>query len=663
MKAHFTVILSLLFSSFAWSQSGGSWSRKADVGTSNRESAVGFSVNSKGYIGLGIVGGSPNGTMWEFDPSTNAWTQKANMAGGGRVNPVAFVANGRVFVGTGEDISFNLDKKIYEFNPLSNVWTTRTDFGGTARTEAVAFGIGAKGYLGTGYDGTRRKDFWEYDPATNAWTQKADFGGTARRRAVGFSIGTKGYIGTGNDGSLKKDFWEYDPATNTWAQKSDLPGGARESAVGFSINSKGYIATGDGGTGKNDIWEYNPAQDEWIQRASFIGDRRYVAAGFATSTKGYIGTGFTDAPAVGVNTKDFYEFIPPVPPMAPTYAMVTAFTESSTRIHWTDNSYDETGFVVERSTDGTTFSAIATAPVNATSYTDNGLTTGQTYYYRVRATKSSEGTSAATNVVSQTTGEPGNGVWNVLAEGNTGNPHVGSGATAFTLNGLIYVTAGADASLVINATAKQLWAYDPSTNSFTQKAEFPGEARIRAVSFTVDGKAYFGGGSKGSGTENVVKDFWQYDPITNQWAQKADMPSARYSLVDFVIGSKAYVGGGFLGSSNTTGIDFYEYNPATDVWTPKADLPFTAKGEGVSHSNKGYVLSYGSPASIHVYDPAVDSWTTGTQFPSKLYSANAFISLGDRVFAHLYTSNVPYQSTFWELEVANNRWIERALHY
>ncbi|MEJ1237130.1 kelch repeat-containing protein [Chryseolinea sp. T2] len=665
MKRLFTVTFLLTICSLAYSQTGGSWVKKADVGTSNRESAVGFSVNSKGYIGLGIVGGSPNGAMWEFDPTTNVWTQKANMTGGGRVNPVAFVVSNRVFVGTGEDITFTRDRKIYEFNPLANNWTAKADFGGTARTEAVAFAIGTKGYIGTGYDGTRRKDFWEYDPTTNAWTQKADFAGTARQRAVGFSIGTKGYIGTGNDGSLKKDFWEYDQATNTWTQKADMAGGTRESAVGFSMLSKGYIATGDGGTGKNDIWEYNPAQDEWVQRTPLIGDRRYVAAGFATSSKAYIGTGFTDAPAIGVSTKDFYEFSAPQPPQPPTNAMVTSYSENSIRLHWLDNAYDETGFIVERSTNGTTFTTITTLPANSLTYTDNGLSNGQTYYYRVRAAKSTDGPSAASNVASQITGSNNNGVWNTISENsNSGNPYL-LDAPTFSINDIVYVTGSQDASNVLSNAAKQLWSFDPATGTYTQKAEFPGDARLYGIGFALNGKGYFGAGTKGSGTANILKDFWAYDPSTNTWAQKADIGTVGRSYgFSFTTGGKGYVGGGYLSTTGTAGKDFYEYDPSSDVWTQKADYPnVSSTSEGVGYNNKGYVLESGSPATVYEYDPSGNTWTAVVKFPVPSFRFNTFVAMGNRLFAHIFTNNSPDKSMLWEFEVANKRWIERALHY
>jgi len=127
--------------------------KKADFGI-EAQSAVGFSIGNKGYIGSGQA-------FWEYDPAAVAWTQK-------------------------------------------------TDFGGSTRGSSAGFSINSKGYIGTGsnilLNPIELKDFWEYDPAAVpaavAWTQKTHFGWeTARTGAVGFSIGSKGYIGTGSDAS------------------------------------------------------------------------------------------------------------------------------------------------------------------------------------------------------------------------------------------------------------------------------------------------------------------------------------------------------------------------------------------------------------------------------------------------------------------------------
>jgi RHS repeat-associated protein len=77
------------------------------------------------------------------------------------------------------------------------------------------------------------------------------------------------------------------------------------------------------------------------------------------------------------------------PPAAPT--TFAAATASSSRINltWTDASSNETGFQIERSlTTASGFALTATAPANATSYPDAGLSSNTKYYYRIRSTNS-----------------------------------------------------------------------------------------------------------------------------------------------------------------------------------------------------------------------------------------------------------------------------------
>ncbi len=59
---------------------------------------------------------------------------------------------------------------------------------------------------------------------------------------------------------------------------------------------------------------------------------------------------------------------------------------------WTDNAANETGFVIERSLDGVSFTQLATAPARSntgsTSFTDLTVALGTTYTYRVAAVNS-----------------------------------------------------------------------------------------------------------------------------------------------------------------------------------------------------------------------------------------------------------------------------------
>jgi titin len=73
-----------------------------------------------------------------------------------------------------------------------------------------------------------------------------------------------------------------------------------------------------------------------------------------------------------------------------------AFPSSQVDVYWTDNSNNETGFLVFRSPDGVTFTQIATAPAGSTEYMDTGLAANTNYYYYIKGANAA-GASAASN--------------------------------------------------------------------------------------------------------------------------------------------------------------------------------------------------------------------------------------------------------------------------
>ena len=77
--------------------------------------------------------------------------------------------------------------------------------------------------------------------------------------------------------------------------------------------------------------------------------------------------------------------------------LAAAFATGQVNLRWTDNATNETGFRVERSTDGLTWVALATnLPAGSTSYTDSSVSAGVTYQYRVQAFNATQ-TSAYSN--------------------------------------------------------------------------------------------------------------------------------------------------------------------------------------------------------------------------------------------------------------------------
>lgn len=251
---------------YEYNPSTNQWTKIADFPGDARDEAVAFAVNNKGYVGTGISSNSGKykyyTDFWEYNPNTNQWTKKADLPTKSRYSAVAFSIGDKGYVGTGVDSLYTKLSDFWEYDAIADKWTKKKDYAGLQTYMASGFSIGSKGYIGLGHSGEDyKKDLWEYDPIANNWTQKADFGGTARANAFEFVIGNYAYVGMGNNGFMpyyQKDVWEYDAINNQWTARTNYTGSARSSSFSFAIDSKGYMGGGFTGSYKNDFWGYTP---------------------------------------------------------------------------------------------------------------------------------------------------------------------------------------------------------------------------------------------------------------------------------------------------------------------------------------------------------------------------------------------------------------------
>ncbi|HNW70240.1 MAG TPA: kelch repeat-containing protein [Bacteroidales bacterium] len=301
--------------------SQGYWTQKADFGGTQKYWAVGFSINGKGYAGLGRGDGFSNSSdLWEYNPVTNAWTQKTSFPGGARYSSHVFVINNKAYFVSGAYWSgisgdYTPYNDVWEYNPATDTWLQKNNFPGPGRHDAFAFSFAGKGYICFGQDDNqvRLNDLWEYNPSTDNWTQKANFPGTARSGGIQFGFQRFGYIGLGrddNDVSLG-DIWRYDCSQNTWAQMDSFPAASRTSASTFVTDYRAYVVCGynfQTSSYPHELWEYDPNTDSWVQREDFPPGDRACGTAFTINNIGYFGLGNVYSSF----NKDFWEYTPSV---------------------------------------------------------------------------------------------------------------------------------------------------------------------------------------------------------------------------------------------------------------------------------------------------------------------------------------------------------------
>jgi hypothetical protein len=246
-----------------------------------------------------------------------------------------------------------------------------------------------------------------------------------------------------------------------------------------------------------------------------------------------------------------------------------------------------------------------------------------------------------------------------------------TGAVGFAIGNKGYVGTGFD-----NTTTrkKDFWEYNPASNLWTQKADFGGTARILAVGFAIGNKGYIGTGFDVSSNNN---DFWEYDPTSNQWTQKANLGNAdstkRYEAFGLSIGNKGYIGGGVVSITKTVNNDFWEYNPTSNLWTEKANIPTTLapdltlirRAMAFSIFDKGFICggyfaNGGPPAveqlernSAQEYNPLTNQWTRIANFGGGIRHSGVAFTIANKGYvgfgARFVTAAVGVGATYNDL--------------
>jgi N-acetylneuraminic acid mutarotase len=244
------------------------------------------------------------------------------------------------------------------------------------------------------------------------------------------------------------------------------------------------------------------------------------------------------------------------------------------------------------------------------------------------------------------------------------------GAVSFSIGEKGYVAIGQ----TYTTTKSSVWEYNPSNNTWTQKADFGGGNRRVAFGFSIGNKGYVGAGRDDSGTNGngiLHNDFWEFNPSTNIWTQKANFGGGtRENLTSFVIGDFGYAGLGLRGSRK---YDFWKYDPNNDIWIELQEIDpnlhfynstsFVLNGFAYYGLGSGFDwVNYNNYTSNKIvkYNPTDDTWSQINNFSgSARINATSFV-LNNKAYIGLgrLGGNGACLDDLWEYNDVDDNWQE-----
>lgn len=262
-----------------------------------------------------------------------------------------------------------------------------------------------------------------------------------------------------------------------WLQKANFPGTSKAKSTAFTIGNKIYVMGGVDNFSNilKDFWEYDIPSDSWTQKPNFPGPERYGATSFVLNNKGYIAIGGNDFGYLD----DLWEYDP-----------------------LTGNWNQKTG----------------------------------------------------------------------LPAGSPQHENQRTESWSFVVNNKAYLGGGEGFVFGPNGTSNiafyDIWEYNPVTDTWMQKSDIPDFiGRDMSVAGSVNNKGYVGLGCNVQ--QNINRQsFWEYDPSTDTWTSKSNFPSIYTTDAgSFVLNSELYVVGGVRFNPVGLSGQFYKYEPVTDTWT------------------------------------------------------------------------------------------------
>ncbi len=537
--------------------------------------------------------------------------QRASEIPHSRLEPTGFAVNGQAYICTGYDFD-NYFNDLFGFNPSTNTWLPAASLPASGRRMAQGGEINGKGFITLGTDGVIGfTDSWEFDPLLMSWSSKASFLGNPRKEGFSFSLNNKFYTGGGvsiDQTEIFSDFWEYDPILNTWTAKASLPVPLAGSKS-FHIGNLGYVVGGYDSTFNmsSSCYTYDPQNDIWSTVASFPGT--IVSVAMADSMLGFVVDGTTlysfnpDSNSWSIKSPLPHTTLEPVSCNVNGLLYLLSYDRSVLSYNPITDSWIENYNSLESGRpqiEGNSIVISDTAFFKLMKYdiandhwkVDSVLDLYQWFF-------SINSVGFATRPTGFEKFDPATHNWTSC----------NSGPIFFSLYSFSNSSRGYVLGLTINSTV-EFWEYNPQSDVWTRKADFPGRNQGNGGSFSINNNGYIVAGIDSMGF--AIDDFWEYNTILDTWSQRPSIPGGpRMNFFSTSWNNRGVAAFGIDGSTGVTVCGVTSYSEIDSSWTG-LNYPFECRSGnviGFGYGNKFFIGQGERRFTMGIRDPYFDFWS------------------------------------------------------
>lgn len=192
-----------------------------------------------------------------------------------------------------------------------------------------------------------------------------------------------------------------------------------------------------------------------------------------------------------------------------------------------------------------------------------------------------------------------NGTWTKKADmpGTEGR----YGAVGFSANGKGYIGLGYNTTTYAAASLKDMYEYDPATDSWRAMASLPSaDGQAEGAYFVLCNKLILTSGQKKHGTEFATAETWVFDPAAGAdgtWYRLPDFPGTlSYAPNSFALRDTGYVHGGTTNVTSNYVLQLWRYVPSIDYTSVTPDASVCPGGATVLKVDGSSVYKW-SPAA------------------------------------------------------------------